>query len=132
LGREQLAAQTLELVDLKKQRNQIVRTLSRGMQQRLSIGRALLHDPQILFLDEPYTGLDQAMTGRMRALLKQLAESGKTIIMSSHSFQEVSAFGTRALFLHKGVIVDSVDLAGMDEDELAQRYRTVVQMGAQG
>jgi ABC-type multidrug transport system ATPase subunit len=115
--------QILDLVELKKQCRQVVRTLSRGMQQRLAIGRALLHDPQILFLDEPFTGLDQGMTGRMTALLQQLAAENKTILMTSHSLGEVSALATRVAILHRGVFADTFDCSDLDEAALSRRYQ---------
>jgi heme exporter protein A len=118
--------QFLDLVELKKQRRQVVRTLSRGMQQRLAIGRALLHDPQILFLDEPFTGLDRGMTGRMTALLQQLAEENKTILMTSHNLGEVSVLATQVAILHHGVFADIFDCSGLDEAALAQRYQAAM------
>lgn len=118
--------QFLDLVELKKQRRQVVRTLSRGMQQRLAIGRALLHDPQILFLDEPFTGLDRGMTGRMTALLQQLAEENKTILMTSHNLDEVSVLATQVAILHHGVFADIFDCSGLDEAALVQRYQAAM------
>jgi heme exporter protein A len=126
---EQRVEQILDLVGLKKQRSQVVRTFSRGMQQRLAIGRALLHDPSILFLDEPFTGLDQNMTERMQNLLKQIMGQEKTVIMTSHSFKEVSLLASRALFLQGGYFVDTVALAGMNEHQLAERYQAVIHPG---
>jgi ABC-type multidrug transport system ATPase subunit len=115
--------QILDLVELKKQRQQVVRTLSRGMQQRLSIGRSLLHDPQILFLDEPFTGLDQNLSGRMLKLIQQLAGQNKTVLITSHRLDEVFALAKRVIILHRGMIVDQFELIGMQEADLAQRYQ---------
>ena len=126
---EQRVNQMLELIDLKKQRQQVVRTFSRGMQQRLAIGRALLNDPSILFLDEPFSGLDQNMSNRMTQLLQQIVSQDKTVIMASHNYQEVASLASRALFLKDGLFVDSVDVAGMDEHQLAQHYQNLIRAG---
>ena len=126
---EQRIDEIFELVHLNKQRRQVVRTLSRGMQQRLAIGRALLHDPQILFLDEPFTGLDAAAAERMIELLQKVVSQEKTVVMVSHSFKEVSLLANRALLLQSGSFVQSLTLAGWDEQKLAEQYRAVIRSG---
>ena len=126
---EERVTDMLELVGLTRQRQQVVRTLSRGMQQRLSIARALLHDPEILFLDEPFTGLDQAMTERMLQLVRQITGQAKTVIFTSHHFNEVEALATRVLLLKAGNFVDAWEVAGMDAGILAERYQAAFQRG---
>ena len=126
---QQRIDQILELVGLTRQRSQPVSTFSRGMQQRLSIARALLPDPQILFLDEPFTGLDRGMAERTMQLLQQIAGQQKTVIMTSHNLKEVALLATRVLFLQKGRFVDEVAMAGMDEHALADRYQSVTEPG---
>ena len=90
----------LDLVDLSQKRDEYVESLSRGMQQRLCLARALIHDPQVLLLDEPASGLDPLARVEMRELLKELGRMGKTILISSHILSELSDLCT-----HVGVIV---------------------------
>jgi len=89
----------LELVDLAHKRDDYVEALSRGMQQRLCLARALVHDPQVLLLDEPASGLDPLARVEMRELLKELGRMGKTILISSHILSELADLCT-----HVGVI----------------------------
>jgi len=79
---------TLELVGLSAKKNDLVRTFSKGMQERLSIAQALLHDPEFLILDEPFSGLDPLARIEVRNILKKLKEEGKTILLSSHELSE--------------------------------------------
>lgn len=89
----------LELVDLGAKREEYVEGLSRGMQQRLCLARALIHDPQVLLLDEPASGLDPIARVEMRELLKELGRMGKTIMISSHILSELADLCT-----HIGII----------------------------
>jgi ABC-2 type transport system ATP-binding protein len=89
----------LELVDLTSKRNDYVEALSRGMQQRLCLARALIHDPQVLLLDEPASGLDPIARVEMRGLLRELGRMGKTILISSHILSELTDLCT-----HVGII----------------------------
>ncbi|MHB0870219.1 MAG: ABC transporter ATP-binding protein [Chloroflexota bacterium] len=89
----------LELVDLAHKRDEYVEGLSRGMQQRLCLARALIHDPRVLLLDEPASGLDPLARVEMRELLKELGRMGKTILISSHILSELADLCT-----HVGVI----------------------------
>src|SRR4029079_9431474 len=83
-ARKKICEEVLELVDLTYKRDALVTSLSRGMPQRLGLARTLLHDPQVLLLDEPASGLDPRARIEMRALLKELRNMGKTILVSSH------------------------------------------------
>lgn len=127
--REQRMSAVLDLVNLNKHRRQLVRTLSRGMQQRLTIARALLHDPLILFLDEPFAGLDQAMTENMLQLVQKITSQNKTVVLVTHNFKEVSLLATRVLFLKAGNFAGNYEVIGMDEQDLAERYQTAMQTG---
>jgi ABC-2 type transport system ATP-binding protein len=89
----------LELVDLGSKRTAYVATLSRGMQQRLCLARALIHDPDVLLLDEPASGLDPIARVEMRELLKELGRMGKTILISSHILSELTDLCT-----HVGIV----------------------------
>ncbi len=91
----------LELVDLTAKRNDYVEALSRGMQQRLCLARALIHDPQVLLLDEPASGLDPIARVEMRGLLRELGRMGKTILISSHILTELTDLCT-----HVGIVAD--------------------------
>jgi len=77
-------AAVLEQVDLSRRRRDLVRTFSRGMQQRLAIGRAVLHDPDVMLFDEPHTGLDQDASAMLDSILKTVAAQGRTVLMISH------------------------------------------------
>jgi ABC-2 type transport system ATP-binding protein len=95
----------LELVDLKHRRDDMVDKLSRGMKQRLCLARTLAHDPQVLILDEPASGLDPRARIEIRSLLVELAKMGKTIFFSSHILADVSEICTDIGILEAGEIV---------------------------
>jgi len=88
--REQVIGDVLDLTDLSYKADAEVNSLSRGMQQRLSVARVLLHDPKVLLLDEPASGLDPRARIEMRELLKELHQMGKTILISSHILLELA------------------------------------------
>ena len=75
---------SFEMVGLETRRRDLVSTFSRGMQQRLAIGRAVLHDPDVVLFDEPYTGLDQDASSMLDEVLKTVAAQGRTVVMTSH------------------------------------------------
>jgi heme exporter protein A len=94
----------LRRVGLWRRADDIVRTFSRGMQQRLAIARATLHDPAVLLLDEPYTGLDQDAAALLDDLLREVALSGRTAIMTTHDLRRGHALGDRLAILSRGQI----------------------------
>jgi len=100
-----LRDQLLDLVDLGHRRDEYVEGLSRGMQQRLCLARALIHDPQVLLLDEPASGLDPVARVEMRELLKELGRMGKTILISSHILAELADLCTHVGMVHAGRLV---------------------------
>jgi len=105
--RRQVTDELLELVDLTEKREDYVQNLSRGMRQRLCLAHALVHDPQILLLDEPASGLDPRARVEMRELLRELSAMGKTIVLSSHILSELAELCDSVGILEKGRLVVS-------------------------
>src|SRR5438876_6495485 len=101
----------LELVDLSSKRDTLVETLSRGMKQRLCLARALVHDPEVLLLDEPASGLDPRARVELRELLRTLQSMGKTIIISSHILLEMAEMCSDVAIIQGGrlILSGSVD-----------------------
>ena len=114
----------LEAVELKHRRLDVVRTFSRGMTQRLSIARALIHDPGVVFLDEPYSGLDPHAV----EIFDEQRE-GRTFVMVSHDLQKGFAMCTHALVLARGRVVAFDEKGSFDFDEFSALYRSTVGMG---
>jgi len=100
--RKKIAADLLELVGLADRRDQSVDTLSRGLKQRLCLARALVHDPAVLLLDEPASGLDPRARVEMREILKELQRMGKTIVISSHILPELTELCTMVGIIDQG------------------------------
>ena len=119
---EERIAAMLERVGLAKRADDLVRTFSRGMLQRLSIGRALLHDPHVILLDEPYTGLDQDAARILDDLLVQAHADGHTLVMSTHEFDRAARLASRILILTRGVIGYDAPTAGLDGAALSAEY----------
>jgi len=105
--RQQIVAELLDLVDLGEKRDAQVQTLSRGMRQRLCLAHALVHDPQVLLLDEPASGLDPRARVEMRELLRELGSMGKTILLSSHILSELAELCDSIGIIEKGRLVAS-------------------------
>jgi ABC-2 type transport system ATP-binding protein len=111
----------LELVDLKHKRDEMVDTLSRGMKQRLCLARTLAHDPQVLILDEPASGLDPRARIEIRQLLVQLAKMGKTIFFSSHILADVAEICTDIGIIEGGQMVAQGPIDAMRRQILPHR-----------
>jgi ABC-2 type transport system ATP-binding protein len=103
--RRRMIGDLLELVDLGTKRDQYVQTLSRGMQQRLCLAHALVHDPQVLLLDEPASGLDPRARVELRELLRELRALGKTILISSHILPELEELCTSVAIVDRGQVL---------------------------
>jgi ABC-2 type transport system ATP-binding protein len=109
--RKKVVADVLELTDLKYKQDAFVDSLSRGMQQRLGLARVLVHDPPILLLDEPASGLDPRARIEIRELLKELQRLGKTIMVSSHILSELGEFCNKLGIIERGklLVVGTID-----------------------
>jgi ABC-2 type transport system ATP-binding protein len=105
--RRQVIGELLELVDLVEKRDAYVQNLSRGMRQRLCLAHALVHDPQVLLLDEPASGLDPRARVEMRELLRELGAMGKSVLISSHILTELAEFCDYVGIIEKGRLVAS-------------------------
>jgi ABC-2 type transport system ATP-binding protein len=139
-NRKTLIGDLLELVDLAHRRDDMVDKLSRGMKQRLSLARTLAHDPSILILDEPASGLDPRARVEIRELLVELSRMGKTIFFSSHILADVSEICTHIGIIEAGKVVVQGSMEEMRaqlmphreimitvrDDETAQKVKTLV------
>ncbi|NCO96083.1 MAG: ABC transporter ATP-binding protein, partial [Armatimonadetes bacterium] len=117
--RKRVIEDVLELTDLTGKRDAFVDDLSRGMKQRLCLAKTLLHDPKVLLLDEPASGLDPRARIELRELLKELRKMGKTIFISSHILPELAEFCNRIGILEQGKLVVSGPV-----HEIAAKVRT--------
>ena len=115
--------EVLEMIGLVARRHDLVRTFSRGMQQRLAIGRAILHDPEVMLFDEPHTGLDQDACDMLDGLLRDVAGRGRTVIMTSHDLARIEDLATRFDVLSRGVIAGSTRQDGLGTNNLLDFYR---------
>jgi heme exporter protein A len=120
-------SEVLEIVGLAARRGDLVRTFSRGMQQRLAIGRAILHDPDVLLLDEPHTGLDQDACNMLDSVLRQVATRGRTVVMTSHDLARVEDLATRFDVLTRGRVTASVQRGEMPRNGLLAFYRQALE-----
>jgi ABC-2 type transport system ATP-binding protein len=105
--RKKIVNDVLELTDMTYKATAEVKSLSRGMQQRLSVARVLLHDPKVLLMDEPASGLDPRARIEMRELLKELRRMGKTIIISSHILPELAELCNVVGIIERGTLLFS-------------------------
>src|SRR5512143_2654722 len=122
-GLEARISEVLGLVGLSNRRRDLVRTFSRGMQQRLAIGRAVLHDPEVILFDEPYTGLDQDASAMLDEVLKSVATLGRTVVMTSHDLARAEDLATRFDILSRGVIAATAVHADLKNTNLLAFYK---------
>ena len=108
--RQKMADRLLDLVQLSAKRDAYVDTLSRGMKQRLCLARSLVHDPKLLILDEPASGMDPRARADMKGILRTLREMGKTVLISSHILPEMSELCDSMTVLNHGQLVLSEDV----------------------
>jgi heme exporter protein A len=112
----------LERVGLVGRRYDLVRTLSRGMQQRLAVARAVLHRPQVLLLDEPYTGLDPQAAQALTGLLAKSVEEGCTILLTTHNLERGLSVGQRVVVLVRGRVVYDERRDAINPDRFSDLY----------
>ena len=115
--------EVLEMVGLEARRRDLVRTFSRGMQQRLAIGRAVLHDPDVMLFDEPYTGLDQDASAMLDGVLQTVAGQGRTVVMTSHDLARAEELATRFDILSRGVISATTTRQELKQSNLLTFYK---------
>jgi heme exporter protein A len=120
---EDRISKVLDMVGLENRRKDLVRTFSRGMQQRLAIGRAVIHDPEVMLFDEPYTGLDQDASEMLDDVLRTVAAEGRTVVMTSHDLARAEDLATRCDILSRGVIVDSATQIELKKTNLLAFYK---------
>jgi heme exporter protein A len=118
--------EVLEMVGLMARRHDLLRTFSRGMQQRLAIGRAVLHNPQVMLFDEPYTGLDQDASEMLDSVLRNVAAQGRTVVMTSHDLARAEGLASRFDILSRGVIAASASQVSLGQGNLLDFYKGVL------
>ncbi|MDW7674724.1 MAG: heme ABC exporter ATP-binding protein CcmA [Bacillota bacterium] len=116
------AFEVIEEVGLQYAMSDPVGTFSRGMQQRLSIARSIIHNPKVLFLDEPYTGLDQHAIGILNNVLAQLNKNGRTIFMITHNYEQGLELSDRILIVYKGKITYQEETTSLGPARFKQIY----------
>jgi ABC-2 type transport system ATP-binding protein len=130
-ARRKICDEVLDLVDLGYKREAFVTSLSRGMTQRLGLARVLLHDPQVLLLDEPASGLDPRARIEIRGLLKRLRGMGKTIMVSSHILPELADICNKIGIIEKGELLVNADVAAVMKQVRGQTVLIVAVAGKQ-
>jgi heme ABC exporter ATP-binding subunit CcmA len=116
----------LERVDLAHKAQSIVRELSRGMKQRLSLGRAFLHSPKLLLLDEPYTGLDETACINLNNMLSDFTAGGGTVMLTTHDIDRGFRVADRVLVLDQGRVVMETKTAEIGLEEFRKRYHGIL------
>lgn len=119
--RRQRLGEVLELVQLTYKRNSQIKTLSRGMQQRLSLARTIIHEPILLLLDEPVSGLDPIARQQFRETIKVLQEAGMTILISSHVLSDLAELCTSVGIMEVGYLVESCNLTDLYQRQSRQQ-----------
>ncbi len=114
----------IELTGLTPEANKKIGQLSKGYRQRVGLAQALIHDPQVLILDEPTTGLDPNQLEFVRSIIREAGKT-KVVLLSTHIMQEVEAMCNRAIIIDKGRIVSDDSMEHLDAGELTERFHRV-------
>ena len=122
-------ARVLDHLRLRERADQPVRALSRGLQQRVSIARALVHDPRVVLLDEPYTGLDEAGAAALTELLVELKQHGAAMVLVTHNLAEGLALATHAAVMRHGRFARFERREDVEPARYADEYRLLVTAG---
>ena len=120
------ARRALEKLRVAERASSQIRALSRGQKQRVSIARVLVHEPQVLLLDEPFTGLDDAGAAALGEVLRAIRRSGAALVLVTHNIAEGLALATRAAVMHHGKFVRVTDTSGSEPGAFASAYREMV------
>ena len=126
---EEKAASLLKRLDIYKRKDDLVRSFSRGMLQKISIARALIHNPEIIFLDEPYSGLDAYAAIELTNILKEQLQNKKTIIMVTHDINTGLALSDNVAVMNKGKIVYKKAKNEIDENSFNKIYMQQIAQG---
>ena len=118
------ADEMLERVGLGRVRDGLAREFSRGMRQRLAVGRAFLHDPEVLLLDEPFTALDDRAIAVLQSMIKEMRDQGRTIVMSTHQLREALELASHVALLQRGQVVHAGERTQQMLDDTGWLYRT--------
>lgn len=122
----------ISLVGLERWKQDLVRTYSRGMQQRLAIARAVLHNPEVILFDEPHTGLDQDASTMLDRVLRDVAVRGRTILITSHDLGRVSGLAKRFDVLIRGKIAASINHTDLGNGNILDFYQQAIHMNTEG
>lgn len=129
--RKGVVGNVLELTDLTAKRDAFVQSLSRGMQQRLCLARCLVHDPSLLLLDEPASGLDPRARAELKELILELGRMGKMVIVSSHILPELEGFCSKVGIIEKGELVSCGPFASLARSITAHRVLSISLLAGQ-
>jgi heme exporter protein A len=123
------ALASLERMGIAERKGSMVKTLSRGLQQRVSIARAIVHSPRVLLLDEPYTGLDASGAAALSRMIRELRADGAAMLLVTHNVAEGLAVATRATVMLGGRFARTTAAAGVDPVRFAEEYRALAGVG---
>lgn len=113
-------------VGLEEKRDTATRALSRGMKQRLSLARAFLHEPELILLDEPYTGLDEHACEILDDVLDEFIAGGGTVVLTTHDIERGLKRSHRVLVFDRGSVVHQTPTSGIDPEEFRRKYREII------
>ena len=111
-------SKVIQKTDIKKEENRKIKTLSKGYKQRVGLAAALIHNPEILILDEPTTGLDPNQLVDIRTLIKKIGEN-KTVLLSTHILNEVEKICDRVIIINEGTIVEDQPISFFKENNIS-------------